>query len=68
MRQKLMLLFLNLCLISIIFNGCVTEKVIYKDVPADALVIKKTTLQKLMEETIYQKSLLLDCLERERVK
>jgi hypothetical protein len=30
------------------------------------MVVKKETLRKLMGEAIYQKQLLLDCLERER--
>lgn len=45
-----------------------TEKVVYKDVPPDHMVIKKETLDNLMQEMIYLKYLLLDCLERERAK
>jgi hypothetical protein len=36
--------------------------------PSDSVIVKKETLKKLMGEAIYQKQLLLECLERERSK
>lgn len=63
--------FLILSLLFIICNGCATtsnDKIIYKDLPAGYVAIKKETLNKLLSELLWQKQLLLECLEREKVK
>lgn len=50
-----------------IFTSCSTPKVVYRDVdPAKQVVLQRDTLERLMEECVEQKILLLNCLERER--
>jgi len=64
--KRWMLLFLSLSLI-FTTNSCIftQEKIIYKDVPADHMIIKRDTLDKFLSEAIRTKQELQECLERE---
>jgi hypothetical protein len=57
--------FLTFCLLFTLYS-CTTEKVVIKDIPEGYILIKKETLNSLLNETIDLKSQLLECLERER--
>jgi hypothetical protein len=57
------LILLLLCILS---NCVATETIVYKDVPADSIVIKRDTLDKALEELISTKRELMECLEREK--
>ncbi|MEO0166589.1 MAG: hypothetical protein ABIL39_10690 [candidate division WOR-3 bacterium] len=48
-------------------SSCVTTQTIYKDVPEDSVVIKRETLNLLIETLINTKMELKECLERERI-
>lgn len=65
--KKLTLSLLSLLLLFTL-SSCVTpeSQVVYRDVPLDSIVLKRETLRKLLDESILQKSLLIECLERER--
>jgi len=66
--QKIRLILcavLLICLMSL--NGCITtEKIVYKDVPANYTIIEKEALMELMQSCGQAKMELLECLERER--
>ena len=64
--KKSRLLFLSLLLL-FTTNSCLftQEKIIYKDVPADHMIIKRDTLDKFLSEAIRTKRELQECLERE---
>lgn len=49
-------------------NCATTGTIIYKDVPADCVIIKRDTLSKIIGELILTKRELLECQERERAK
>lgn len=62
--MKLIILFLSLSLL-FAASSCVTApEVVYRDVPATHTVIKRDTLDKLINETIRTKMELLECLDK----
>jgi len=65
--MKLIVLCLSLFLLFTVSSSCVsTPEIVYKDVPATHTVIKRDTLDKLINETIRTKMELLECLEKLR--
>lgn len=66
MKKRLIILFLLLSL-TLNLSSCVTTRTIYKDVPEDSVVIKRETLNLLIETLINTKMELKECLERERI-
>jgi len=62
----LILCFLILSLLCTINSCAPTGTIIYKDVPADCVIIKRDTLSKIIGEFILTKSELMECLEREK--
>jgi len=67
MQKKLTRLFLLLSLL--VLSSCVTTpQIIYKDVPVDYVIIKRATLDKLVDELTMTRHDLLECWERERVR
>ena len=62
-----MILCFSILLLLCTINSCaVNEQIVYKDVPADCVVIKRDTLSKLIGEFILTKRELMECLEREK--
>jgi len=64
--RRLILSFLALLLLCTASSCAQTGTIIYKDVPADCVIIKRDTLSKLIGEFILTKRELLECQERER--
>lgn len=62
-----MIVFFSILLIaSIANNGCVgpSQEIIYKDVPSDMVVVKRATLDKLLDELVRTKDELIQCQRR----
>ncbi len=69
MQRNLIRLLLLLLILSTLCSCITTPQIIYKDVDYKTeMVIKKDTLNKMMDEMIWEKLQLLNCLERERTK
>lgn len=66
--RKLILCFLILSLWFTVSSCATTGTIVYKDVPADCMVIKRDTLSRIIGELIITKQELMECLERERGK
>jgi hypothetical protein len=64
--KKLILCFSILSLLCTISSCAQTGTIIYKDVPADCVIIKRDTLSKIIGEFILTKRELMECLEREK--
>ena len=65
--KRLTIFWLVLLLLSLSFNGCATTpEVVYSDLPAGYIAVKKDTLNKLVEELIITRHQLMECWERER--
>ncbi len=63
---KCLLIFL---LSLILYSGCAgNPQIVYKDVPADCMVVKRDTMKNILETVIEKDSQLRECLEREKIK
>ena len=67
LRTRTLRVWLLCLLLCLMLSGCATtEKIVYKDVPADYSLIKTSTLQDLMESSVRCKAELMNCLEEKK--
>lgn len=55
-----------LLLLTLSLSGCVTTKVVYRDLPEGYVPVKKETLEKLVDELNMTRFQLLECWEQLR--
>jgi hypothetical protein len=60
--------FLVLLVLCTLCSCAPTKEVVVQGVPEGYVVVKKATLQQVLDEMIYIKLQLLECLERERAR